>query len=290
LKLALGTAQFGFDYGINNKKGKIPKKEVFQILSYAAAQNIDTLDTASSYGNSETVIGEYVKKNKADFKIVSKCPSVCSEGAKKILQQSLERLSLKKIYGYLIHNFNGFVQNPAFYSELRSLKEQGKIQKTGFSLYYPKEVDYLLEKKVPFDLLQVPYSVFDQRFTKLFPQLKQKNIEIHVRSVFLQGLVFKHHDELKSKLGKISGKLQELHALSEDMKIPVSALCINFALLNDNIDKVIVGVDDLKNLQENVAALRHQESVMQIYNRLLRLQEDDEQIILPFHWENQGKP
>jgi len=63
LKLALGTAQFGFDYGINNKKGKIPKKEVFQILDYAAKQKIDTLDTALGYGDSERIIGEYFKKN-----------------------------------------------------------------------------------------------------------------------------------------------------------------------------------------------------------------------------------
>ena len=285
MKLALGTAQFGFDYGINNKKGKIAKKEVFQILAYAKTQGIDTLDTAFAYGTSEAVIGEYVKKHQTDFKIVSKCSAKSPEGAVKILQQSLDRLSTKKIYGYLIHDFDAYKKNPGFYSDLLKLKEQGKIEKTGFSLYYPKEVTYLMEKKVPCDLVQIPYNIFDQRFTQLLPLLQQKNIEVHVRSIFLQGLIFKYPDELKGDLGKIRGKLQELQSMASEMNIPISALCINFALLNDNIDKIIVGVDDLKNLKDNIAALQYQKNVSLIYDHLVRLREDDEQIILPFNWE-----
>ncbi len=284
MKLALGTAQFGFDYGINNKKGKISTKEVFQILTFATTQGIDTLDTAYSYGDSECVIGDYLKKNNAGFKIVSKCSAKASDSAAKILQCSLDRLSTKKIYGYLIHDFDAYKKNPGFYSDLLKLKEQGKIEKTGFSLYYPEEIKFLLEKKVQCDLIQIPYSVFDQRFNQLLPALKQKNVEIHVRSIFLQGLIFKYPHELKGNLSKIRGKLQELQSVAQEINIPISALCINFALLNEHIDKVIVGVDDLKHLQDNVAALQYKSDVSQIYDQLIRLQEDDEQIILPFNW------
>ena len=285
MKLALGTAQFGFDYGINNKKGKLSPKEVFEILSYATTQEIDTLDTAYSYGDSECVIGNYMKKHQADFKIVSKCSAKGQESGSKILQDSLDRLSTKKIYGYLIHDFHEYKKNPDFYSDLLKLKKQGKIEKTGFSLYYPEEAQFLLEKNVQCDLIQIPYSVFDQRFMKLLPDLKKQNVEIHVRSIFLQGLIFKYPKELKGNLSKIRKKLQELHFMAQEMNIPIPALCINFALLNDYIDKVVVGVDDLKNLQDNVAALRYQSEVSQIYDKLIRLQEDDEQIILPFNWE-----
>lgn len=285
MKLALGTAQFGFDYGINNKKGKIPKKEVFKILKYATSHKIDTLDTAYSYGDSESAIGEFIKKNKADFKIVSKCSSKSLDEPEKILQESLDRLSSNKIYGYLIHDFDSFLKNPGFYSELQNLKEQKKIEKIGFSLYYPKEVEYLLEKKVRFDLVQVPYSIFDQRFTKIFHLLKQKNVEIHVRSIFLQGLIFKCPGELKGNFSKIRDKLQELQSISQEISIPISALCINFAVLNENIDKVIVGIDDLKHLLENVSVLKHKNKIKKIYDRLVKLQEYDENIILPFNWK-----
>jgi len=285
LKLALGTAQFGFDYGINNKKGKIPKEEVFQILDYAATQHIDTLDTASDYGDSECVIGEYFKKNDAKFKIVSKCSAKGPDSAETCLQRSLNRLSIKKIYGYLIHNFESYKKNPSFYSDLLQLKNKGKIEKTGFSLYYPEEVEYLLKERVPFNLLQAPYSIFDQRFSRLFSLLKQHHVEIHIRSIFLQGLIFKYPDELKGKFDKIRVKLQELQSMAHENNITVSTLCINFALLNKHIDNVIVGIDDLQNLKENIAALHHQQKVTRLYNKLIRLQEDDEQIILPFNWD-----
>ncbi len=285
LKLTLGTAQFGFDYGINNKKGKIPKKEVFKILDYAATQQIDTLDTASVYGDSECIIGEYFKKNDDKFKVVSKCSAKDSDSAEVCLQKSLNHLSIKKIYGYLIHNFDSYVKNPDFYSDLLNLKYNGKIEKTGFSLYYPQEVEYLLNEHVPFDLLQVPYSIFDQRFARFFPLLKQHHVEIHVRSIFLQGLMFKYPGELNGKFDKIRVKLQELKSIAHGNNIMISTLCINFAALNKYIDNVIVGVDDLQNLKENIDALHHQQRVKCIYDKLLRLREDDEQIILPFNWE-----
>ena len=58
-RIILGTAQFGIPYGISNKKGKIPKKEIFKILDYAFRKNIRYLDTASGYGKSEQIIGDF---------------------------------------------------------------------------------------------------------------------------------------------------------------------------------------------------------------------------------------
>jgi hypothetical protein len=81
------------------------------------------------------------------------------------------------------------------------------------------------------------------------------------------------------------GKLQELQSMASEKNIPVFALCINFALLNNYIDRVIVGIDDLKNIQDDVGSLRYRNDVSQMYDRLIRLQEDDEHIILPFYWE-----
>ena len=55
-KLALGTAQFGFDYGIANSQGQIKSSEVNKILKLAKNLNIDLIDTAIAYGVSEKVI------------------------------------------------------------------------------------------------------------------------------------------------------------------------------------------------------------------------------------------
>ena len=112
LKLALGTAQFGLDYGIANKKGKVAKEEVFKILEYAHSVGIDTLDTAYSYGESEDVIGKFISNSGKSFNVISKMPDLNSDTVSPVngyFSQTLARLRQKKIYGYLIHKFDNLV-------------------------------------------------------------------------------------------------------------------------------------------------------------------------------------
>ena len=93
-KIALGTAQFGMDYGINNTRGKLPKNEVFEILNLASKSGVDTLDTAYSYGESETLIGEFIAKNKKGFHIISKLPKCEISEVENILNSSLFKLNI----------------------------------------------------------------------------------------------------------------------------------------------------------------------------------------------------
>ena len=69
-RLALGTAQFGLDYGINNKTGKVSEPAVALILAEAAKNGIECLDTAAAYGDSEDVIGN-ISTGRYEFKIVT---------------------------------------------------------------------------------------------------------------------------------------------------------------------------------------------------------------------------
>jgi len=283
-KISLGTAQFGINYGINNKRGKIPREEVFDILSEAIEFGIDTIDTAYDYGGSEKVIGDFLKSTRYKFKVVSKLPKCKYDKVKEIFESSLNNLGLYMTYGYLIHSFENYKNDKRIWNELEKLKKVGKIKKIGFSLYYPQELEYLLGHKVYFDMVQVPYSVFDQRFEPYFAELKQRNIEVHVRSVFLQGLVFKKLDELESRFLGIKPKLVFLYDLSKELNLPISVICLGFVLLND-VDKVVIGVDSKENLIENIAKLKYISRISRIYERLKELKEDDENIILPINWK-----
>ena len=104
--------------------------------------------------------------------------------------------------------------------------------------------------------------------------LKNKDVEIHVRSVFLQGLVFKHPDELDNYFTKIKDKLVNLNSLSIKQNIPVVALCLNFATLNSFIDKVVVGVDSLNNLKEIISSMDYHRDVQNIISKLSGLKEE----------------
>jgi aryl-alcohol dehydrogenase-like predicted oxidoreductase len=284
-KIALGTAQFGMDYGINNQRGKIPENEVFEILYEALRSGIDTLDSAYAYGDSEAVIGCFIRESKKDFKIVSKSPKCEVVEMANIFDSSLRQLGINAFYGYLIHSFDHYRKYPDIWNKLEKLKSDEKIEKIGFSLYFPTELDYILENKLNIDIIQVPYSIFDQRFAQYFQELKNKDIEVHVRSVFLQGLVFKNPGELDNYFTKIKEKLENLNLLSIKQNIPIVALCLNFVAINSFVDKVVVGVDGLNNLKEIVSSLDYHRDVENIISQLSLFKEDDENIILPLNWK-----
>lgn len=285
-RLCLGTVQFGLDYGIANEGRKVEKGEVFEILKYAYNKGINNLDTAFSYGESENLIGEFVNKSKLNFKVISKLPSLSKfdneEGIKKIFYKSLTHLNRKDLYGYLIHKFDNFLKYDILWDILEDLKKRGYIEKIGFSLYSPRELEVLLDKRINFDIIQLPYSIFDRRFEKYFKLLKENSIEVYARSVFLQGLVFLKPDDLARSLSGASKCVYKANDLARKNDISINALCLNFALLNTNIDKVIIGVDSLEHLKENIEDVNLIQKVRNIYDKLDSLNIEDEKILLPY--------
>ena len=189
-KLCLGTVTFGMSYGIANKRGQINKEEVFRILDYCNKVGINTLDTAAAYGESEKVIGEYLEGKEQGFEVISKLPVLESFENQKITQafdNSLSNLKSKSIYGYLVHKFDNFSQNEKLWETLENLKRQHLVEKIGFSIYRPKELDFILSKDISFDIIQIPYSVFDTRFAGHFEFLTEKGVEIFASICFSSG-------------------------------------------------------------------------------------------------------
>ncbi len=286
-KLALGTAQFGMDYGINNPRGKIPFQEVSKILHLASFYKIDLLDTAYLYGESEKVIGRCLTNTGLSFKLVSKLPSVESrKEAENYLSQSLKRLCVKNLYGYLIHNFENFKKNLWLWDFLHSLKIKGLVKKIGFSLYFPEEIEFLWTKNFIPDLLQIPFSIFDQRFRPWFQKLKTSGVEIHTRSVFLQGLVFRDPQTLPQNFEPFKQKIKELRKLAHKNNLPYEALFLCFAIENPYVDYVIVGVDGLSQIKEIIKALKYKKEIKDSFGKIFSsLALNDPEIILPFNWK-----
>lgn len=284
-KLALGTVQFGLDYGINNQHGQVSYQNVKEILTLAHRNGIGLLDTAVAYGDSEAVLGKALQELQLPFDVVSKLPPKMTQGeVVTVLNKSLERLQIDRLYACLFHNFEDFEQTPALFDELVQAKHQGKVNKVGFSVYYPQQITFLLKKGIPFDLVQLPYNVFDQRFGELFPLLKEQGIEIHTRSTFLQGLFFKNRDILPKHFNSVANKIESLRQLSKTHQIPLAVLLLNFVQLQPDIDQVVIGVDLPQHLKDNLISVDFLEKTRNIYSDLQQLKENNEQIILPFHW------
>ena len=242
--LAIGTAQFGLDYGINNQKGIIPKKEILQILDLCFKSGIVHLDTSPLYGESENSIGACDKRR--HFNITTKYSE------KNSIKDSLNSLGVNQVYAYLVHQFESYKKNPSIWNEIKKSQDAGKVQKIGFSLYYPEQLEDLLNNTIDFNIVQVPYNIMDQRFAQYFKELKLREIEIQVRSVFLQGLVFKDCDCLEEKFDSLKDNLMKLNNICFKNSLSASSACIGFVSLNKYIDRIILGVNSLEELKNNL--------------------------------------
>jgi aryl-alcohol dehydrogenase-like predicted oxidoreductase len=259
MKLALGTVQFGLDYGVTNPSGQVAIDEVRNILTFAKKNEIDTLDTASGYGNSEQVLGEIGVDN---YQIITKTISLKNDVDKVIdgFHKSLENLNQKQVEGLLVHDINN-IENKQFdvlFSQLNELKQQGLIKKIGFSTYTPEQVDFLLEN-FDFDLIQVPFNVFDVRLDDGFQlkALKSKGVEIHARSVFLQGLLldFKH---LSGYFSTWKNEFDAYQKIIKENEMSLLEYALNFVLNTEEIDRVLVGVNSVKQLKEIIESVKKQ--------------------------------
>ena len=253
-KLVLGTVQFGLQYGVNSA-GRPSQEAVKSILSEAAKGGVATLDTSSAYGNSEEVLGESIA-TPSQFKIVSKYPKG-EVPVGEMFNSTLKRLKVDKLYGYLLHHFEVYKNNPAVWDEFIVLKETGKVQKIGFSLYTPEELEFILKNGSPFDLIQVPFNIFDKKFLPYMKELHEKGVEIHVRSTFLQGLFFKDRNALPEKLQTMKEYLLQLDDFSKKSGLSISEIALNYNLQNPYIDGVLIGVDNVDQLRMNLDSVKN---------------------------------
>jgi aryl-alcohol dehydrogenase-like predicted oxidoreductase len=283
-KIALGTVQLGLNYGINNVTGKPDKAEAFNILTKALAENINMLDTADAYGNSIEVIGDFLKARPGTtFDIISKFIEDDKPVEEKF-RKALESLNRKVIYGFMYHRFNDYRSGKSM-AALLELRDAGEIKKIGVSVYGVDELKVLVEDD-NIDLIQVPYNLLDGSSEKkeLFKKAKSIGKEIHVRSIFLQGLLFKKPGELTGNLKGLYEPIRQFRTILDNFNINVMQACLNHALHNPLIDRVIVGVEKSAQLAENLGSLIS-DFPPEIVNRLDSISVKDKTLLNPAHWE-----
>lgn len=249
-KLGLGTVQFGLKYGISNTTGQTSPQEVSNILQYASINGITVLDTAAAYGNAEEILG---KNDPGRFTIVSKYITPSAENSiERQFKHSLDKLQVKSLYGYLAHRPAEILKDKQQWKTLKELQQKGSVQKIGFSLNATEELEALLNKGFIPDLVQAPFNYLDNRFENLMSELKEKGCEIHTRSAFLQGLFFKDTNELSSFFDTIKPIVKRIQAQTKN----ISGALLHFVCSKEFIDKVIIGVENVQQLQTNISDLQ----------------------------------
>ena len=259
-KLGIGTAQFGLRYGLSALAGKVSPDEASAILKVGSVSGIELIDTASAYGSSEEVLGQIGTEA---YRVVTKIAvnqgsqGVDRDWASAEIVKSCGRLNLPSIYGVLLHRV-GDLLGPNGQSVIEGLelaRNEGIVGRIGISLYGPEEIGAVLEVMKP-DIIQMPLNVFDRRLIQSpwFKRLKDEGVEIHARSAFLQGSLLMGHGNLPSYLQRWSVSFRTFEEWAQKIGVSLLQAAIQFPLSVDGIDKVLVGVETQKQLEEIVNA------------------------------------
>lgn len=263
MKLGLGTAQFGLDYGITNAAGKTPAAEVARILEEAHARGVRMLDTASLYGDSEAALGKSMPAGHA-FRIVTKTPKFASgfgpaeaRALEESFAASLKALGVTRVYGLLAHQADDLLSpgGERFLDALRALKDRGLVSKIGASVYSGSQIGGLLARG-GIDLVQLPFNVLDQRPLREghLKRLKEAGVEIHSRSVFLQGLLLMDPAAMPAYFGPLRATLEGFRATAAAHGLSPLQAALAFVAGRPEIDHFVVGVCDLAQFREILAA------------------------------------
>jgi aryl-alcohol dehydrogenase-like predicted oxidoreductase len=282
-RIVLGGAQLGLPYGILNGGETLSREEVARILDTAVDHGIDSIDTAIAYGKSESIIGE-TSQNR--FNIISKLPplpvdiSSVSEWVHSQVQGSLTRLKCTSLDALLLHRPQDLTgaQGAELYAAIGSLMAEKMIHRFGVSIYSPDDLEGIIDT---FDIgiVQAPLNVFDRRILRVTDQLSALNIEVHVRSVFLQGVLIANPKDRPQRFEPWSEHFALFDEWVHSSGVSAMACCMGFALQQPGIAKLVIGTTSAKSLHEIMTSIPN--SVLEVPTHL---QSSVEQLIDPRVW------
>ena len=280
--MTLGTVQLGMNYGIANVAGKPDEEKSFSILRTALEGGITVLDTARAYGDSELVIGRFLKQWQGEPPaIITKVPTLQGTTPKELekfvtesVERSLERLGVNKLESVMLHGAKDpILHGKACADAVKALINQGYTDKVGVSVYTAEDIAGMLQYDI-FSLTQVPMSIFDQQLITggWIDQLKAHDYTVYVRSVFLQGLFFLNPDTMTDPilLEHAAPKLRLLRQVAEEENMTLAQLAIAFIRDCPGVTSLVLGADTPEQVRENLAQFATAPLSQEVTDRLRR--------------------
>jgi uncharacterized protein len=285
-KIILGTVQLGLKYGINNTYDKPSLNESFAILEAAYKNGITCLDTSVAYGSSIEAIANFHSKSNKRFEVISKF-FLDEFNLEEKVETELKQLQLSNFNTYHFHKYNDFEtidsSNKAL---LLKLKQEGCIQKIGVSVYDNTQFLNAVHSSL-IDVIQFPFNVLDNENQRgqLMDLAKKTGKELHIRSVFLQGLFFKNENDFSTILKPLVNDIQTLKLIAKKNKMSLEYIALYYALQNKNIDKVLIGVDTIEQLESNCnLIISIQENHPQIVEAINNITIKEIKLLNPQNW------
>lgn len=245
--MILGTVELGLNYGINNKLGKPTRTQAFELLDTTWNLGIRELDTAVAYGDAEEIIGTYQKETGHQFLVDTKLPPQ----KEYCVLASCRRLNTAHLNVLYLHSFEQCKNEVDF---LQEQKQTGLVNYIGISIYEPHEMQYICDFLPCIDVIQFPFNVFDNyRWGAQILRAKEAGKLLYVRSIFLQGLIFKSpQDEFVQSIGATEF-LEKLVELAKENKLSIAELAYSYVSQISEIDEIIIGCQTAQDVKMNVS-------------------------------------
>lgn len=283
-QVVLGSAQFGLNYGVSNITGRPQRSEVNEILYRGFELGIRELDTAPSYGDAESIIVEVMKD---DYRINTKLLS-CKYYNNELVIKSLEysiKIFGRNLNSIAVHKVEDLCDENLMLI-IESLRRSNKNIKIGVSIYNLEDLNIIDNSFNP-DFIQLPFNIYDQRFkdNKLLSDFKLRGCEVHVRSVFLQGLLLMSISDVPLDLAPVISSHKKLIEYSRSHDMSIYKMCLSWVMNQDWVDKIVVGVNDIMQLELLVETIN--EIIREGYTSVdfSRFKINDPLIINPTNWK-----
>lgn len=290
--LVLGGAQLGLSYGIANRAGQPDIGCVREILAEASESGLRMIDTAAAYGESEVLLGQ---AGLSDWKVITKIPTLeavpdrkVEETVRETTLRSLERLGLDNLQAVLAHDHRDLIgdRGRRFMSALCHLQEEGLIGTYGASIYRPEDLEDSVFESV--HIVQAPANVMDQRIfaSGVARCLRDRGQQLHVRSLFLQGLLLMSASERPAYFQQWKAELQRFDARLAETGFDALAFCLGFVSRQLGVANCVVGVERPEQLAQIVKAFeRGQDAPDEVFDYAADFSCEAPEFIDPRFWK-----
>ena len=277
-RLVIGSANFTQKYGVDTIK--INNNEIKKILELAKKNSIYKIDTAEGYLKNKNFFKNIDKKFKFISKIIPDSKWISLEYCQKKLEDHFKLFKNNKIETLLLHDIQIlFKKNgPKIFKNLEILKQKKYFKKIGLSIYDTKYLNFIIPK-FNIDVIQCPYNVLDKRVltTGWYDKLKNQGKEIHIRSIFLQGLLVNKSVHKKKYFTKWNNFFFNWFQFLKNNNISSIDYCLS-DLLKYDFDQIIVGINNSNNLKQIINFKTIDK------NKMTNFKIDDIKLIDPRKW------
>lgn len=291
MNIILGSAQIGLDYGVTNENGQ-PRNEIIYALLDTAYQNgIRKLDSAEYYGNANEKIGLYHRNSENKFDVINKIfrypvkEQNLSEYKDRLIK-GLQGLSIPNYDTLMVHDPSLLLSSQYYIDFLNSLKSEGIAKNLGVSVQSPTVIFDILDR-VSLEVIQIPVNLFDQRalVSDVLSKLNALNIEVHARSIFLQGILLADITALPPYFSQYKSAFKQYETFRKKHDMNKLECALSFVASRHKIDNLVIGCQNAEELSEFFSFYSNLDGALLNKISYDALLQEEEGLINPVLWK-----